>query len=136
MTRDEREAFLADLHVGVLAVERPDGPPFVCPIWYRYEVGGAIEMVTEGASQKVALLRDAGRASFCVQREQQPYAYVTVDGPVSVGRSTPEGCVSVAARYLGADAAAAFVASVNDDTALQLTPERWRSADFAKLDAG
>jgi hypothetical protein len=33
MSTTEREAFLADLHVGVLEVERADGPPLVTPVW-------------------------------------------------------------------------------------------------------
>ena len=33
MTQEEREAFLADLHVGVLAIPA-DGAPLTAPIWY------------------------------------------------------------------------------------------------------
>ena len=40
MSTTERESFLAELHVGVLAVERTDGPPVVTPVWYRYEPSG------------------------------------------------------------------------------------------------
>ena len=42
MTEQEREAFLADLHVGVISIPRPDGPPLTVPIWYDYEPGGDI----------------------------------------------------------------------------------------------
>jgi nitroimidazol reductase NimA-like FMN-containing flavoprotein (pyridoxamine 5'-phosphate oxidase superfamily) len=133
MSVEGREAFLCDLHVGVLAVERVGGPPFSCPIWYRYEPGGAVEFVTESTSVKVALLRAAGRATFCVQREQPPYAYVTVSGPVEVRASTRDECIATAARYLGEAAAPGFVDSVNDDTLVRIVPERWSSVDFAKL---
>ena len=50
MSRQEREAFLAALHVGLLAVDRPDGPPLVVPIWYRYTAGGVVEFNTEGGT--------------------------------------------------------------------------------------
>ena len=40
MSKAEREAFLAGVHVGVLAVERDDGPPLASPVWYRYWPGG------------------------------------------------------------------------------------------------
>ena len=41
MSKDEREAFLADVHVGVLIVERADSAPLASPVWYRYRPGGA-----------------------------------------------------------------------------------------------
>ena len=40
MTTDEREAFLADLHVGILSIARDDKGPLALPIWYWYEDGG------------------------------------------------------------------------------------------------
>jgi nitroimidazol reductase NimA-like FMN-containing flavoprotein (pyridoxamine 5'-phosphate oxidase superfamily) len=37
MTKDEREAFLAALHVGVISLEDPGHGPLTVPIWYAYE---------------------------------------------------------------------------------------------------
>jgi nitroimidazol reductase NimA-like FMN-containing flavoprotein (pyridoxamine 5'-phosphate oxidase superfamily) len=37
----ERDAFLAGPWVGAIAVTRPDGSPYVVPIWYRWD-GAAI----------------------------------------------------------------------------------------------
>ena len=36
MTKAEREAFLADVHVGVVSIPEPGGAPVTVPIWYRY----------------------------------------------------------------------------------------------------
>ena len=37
MSRDERERFLAGVHVGVLSVASPDGGgPLAVPVWYAY----------------------------------------------------------------------------------------------------
>lgn len=33
MTESAREAFLADVRIGVLGVERPDGPPSLTPVF-------------------------------------------------------------------------------------------------------
>ena len=55
MTKDEREAFLADVHVAVLAVNG-DGVPSLTPIWYSYERGGDVLINTAGDSPKTALL--------------------------------------------------------------------------------
>jgi nitroimidazol reductase NimA-like FMN-containing flavoprotein (pyridoxamine 5'-phosphate oxidase superfamily) len=42
MLKDEREAFLADLHVGVISVADGHRGPMTVPIWYLYEPGGRI----------------------------------------------------------------------------------------------
>ncbi len=138
MSKDEREAFLAEVHIGILAVERDDGPPLATPVWYRYRPGGIVELSTEGSSVKARLLTGAGRGSLCVQREQMPYAYVTVEGPVTIGQATRELRTDIAVRYLGAEMGSAYVGSTpdGDDTLVQLVPERWRTADFAKLELG
>ena len=83
MTKDEREAFLAGVHVGVLAVNG-DGVPSLTPIWYSDEPGGDVLMNTGAGSPKTALLRASGQASLCVQTESAPYKYVVVQGKVSV----------------------------------------------------
>lgn len=140
MSQDEREAFLADVHIGVLAVERPDGPPLASPVWYRYAPGGAVELSTEAGAEKVDLLRRAGVATLCVQQEEGTPAYVTVEGPVVLGTATREMRLDIATRYLGPEMGEAYVASTEgdpgsgDDTSITLTPERWRTVDFSKVD--
>lgn len=138
MSKDEREEFLADVHIGVLTVQRPDGPPLAAPVWYRYQPGGIVELTTEAASAKAQLLTAAGSASLCVQREETPYAYVTVEGPVTIGHATRETRIEIAVRYLGDAKGNAYVESTAfvDDTLVQLAPERWRTSDYAKLNLG
>lgn len=132
MTPDEREAFLADVHIGVLGAARPDGPPSLTPIWYRY-AEGVVEMATMAASAKVALLRAAGRASLCVQREEAPPAYVTVEGDVTIGPLPPAVVEDIASRYLGAEGGRQFAETTEDDTLLTLRIDSWRASDFGKL---
>src|ERR687898_1641663 len=84
MTRHERERFLADVHIGLLAVADDDAAPIVVPIWYQYEPGGDLLFNTDRDSVKHVALAAAGRASVCVQREEFPYAYVTIEGPVAI----------------------------------------------------
>ena len=40
MSERDRQEFLAGVHVGVISIERADGPPLTVPIWYGYEPGG------------------------------------------------------------------------------------------------
>ena len=57
MTKDEREAFLADLHVGVLGINHGD-VPLAVPIWYDYEPGGDVWVLTSPDSIKGKALED------------------------------------------------------------------------------
>jgi PPOX class probable F420-dependent enzyme len=138
MSVDARQAFLAGVHVGVLSVARDDGRgPWTVPIWYSYEPGGDVGIITGRDSPKTRLLRAAGRFSLCVQNEAPPYQYVTVEGPV-VAIEGPVGDDvrrALARRYLGPERGDAFVASTpgvgESEVLVTLRPERWLSADFS-----
>jgi PPOX class probable F420-dependent enzyme len=136
MTKEEREAFLAALHVGVLAVaDDAGGAPLAAPVWYRYEPGGDVIINTGTESVKARLLVAAGRASFCAQREALPYAFVTVDGPIRITGPDEAERTRLAERYLGEELATTYMAATASEssTTVRLTPERWRTQDYAKL---
>src|SRR6478736_369693 len=102
MTKQEREEFLAGMHVGVLAVDGDGAAPVVTPIWYSYEPGGDVVITTGTSSSKTAALRSAGHASFCVQDEVAPYAYVVVEGSVTITDGVDsEWRRGIARKYLG-----------------------------------
>ena len=42
MTKQEREGFLADLHVGIISVTEEGRGPLTVPIRYLYEPGGEV----------------------------------------------------------------------------------------------
>jgi PPOX class probable F420-dependent enzyme len=137
MTETERQEFLAGLHVGVLGIERPDGPPLVLPVWYSYEPGGDVEVLTSGRSLKGRLAAAAGRASLCAQQEALPYKYVSVEGPVEIDdlRGQPHSAIEpMAIRYLGEEMGRAYAASSSstDEIRIRIRPERWFSVDYAK----
>ena len=133
MTPDERELFLTDVHVGVLAVDEPGRGPLALPIWYLFR-DGALVIEMDGTSRKAELLRAAGRATVTVQSETPPYKYVSVEGPVEL--TTPEhDALEMATRYLGPDLGARYVEHeprTESSVAVVLTPEHWRTYDFAK----
>jgi PPOX class probable F420-dependent enzyme len=137
MTEDERETFLAALHVGVLGVERPDGPPLVLPVWYSYEPGGEVVVLTSASSLKGRLVAAAGRASLCAQEEALPYKYVTVEGPVEIDQLGADAHVAVepmAVRYLGEEMGRSYAASSvgADEIRIRIRPQRWFSVDYSK----
>ena len=67
MTKQEREAFLADVHVGVISIAEVGRGPLTVPIWYNYEPGGELRIMTGRESRKGNLLARAGRFSLCAQ---------------------------------------------------------------------
>jgi nitroimidazol reductase NimA-like FMN-containing flavoprotein (pyridoxamine 5'-phosphate oxidase superfamily) len=139
MTIDERQAYLADLHVGVVSVAEANGrAPLTVPIWYRYEPGGLLGFVTGGNSRKTGALREAGRCSVCAQDEALPYKYVTVEGPVvAIDPVDEEERRLIARRYLGTEGGDAYIAATANERLTSVTvrmrPEHWLSADFGKL---
>ncbi len=137
MSTEEREQFLAGVHVGVLAVARTDGPPLAVPIWYDYQPGGDLWVLTAEESIKGRLLAQAQRFSLCAQDETPPfYRYVSVEGPIISIRAADEDDDSrpMAHRYLGPDIGDQYVES-SEDQSLKFTmrPERWWSVDYSKL---
>jgi nitroimidazol reductase NimA-like FMN-containing flavoprotein (pyridoxamine 5'-phosphate oxidase superfamily) len=133
MTHDEREAFLADLHVGILAVDEPGRGPLSLPIWYIYR-DGVVEIGMDRDSLKARLLRASGRATLTVQDEAPPYKYVSVEGPVEIVPSARD-TLEMASRYLG-DELGKWYADSNPTTESSvvalLRPEHWRTQDFGK----
>jgi len=134
MTREEREAFLADVHVGVLAVDEPGRGPLALPIWYLVEDGDVVISMAKG-SLKARLLEAAGRATMAVQTEAPPYQYLSVEGSVTIGPSDHDPFV-MASRYLGAELGRWYAdenPATDDTVEVRLHPEHWRTYDFSKV---
>jgi PPOX class probable F420-dependent enzyme len=135
MSSDEREQYLADVHVGVIAVERPDRAPLSVPIWYGYEPGGELVVFTTEGSVKEKLIRAAGRFSITAQDEQPPYKYVTAEGDVTeIAPADEAEARKIAIRYLGEEAGNQFADenSSPSSVAIRMRPQRWLSTDYSK----
>jgi nitroimidazol reductase NimA-like FMN-containing flavoprotein (pyridoxamine 5'-phosphate oxidase superfamily) len=138
MTVAEREAFLAGPHVGVLSVADPGHAPLIVPVWYTYEPGGLVSVVTGRSSRKAARVEAEQRFSLCAQTETAPYQYVSVEGPVARTEPTvtPEERRAVAYRYLGQELGDLYLASTEADAGeslvLRMRPERWLTVDYNK----
>jgi uncharacterized protein len=140
MTKAEREAFLAGVHVGVLSIPEPGRGPLSAPVWYGYEPGGVLWLVTESESRKGRLLHPGGRVSLCAQSEKPPYSYVSVEGPiVSIAPSELERDERpLAHRYLGREQGDRYIEATGGTAAraesllVRVRPERWLSVDYSK----
>jgi len=136
MTKQERERFLADFHVGIISIPEEGRGPLTVPIWYSYEPGGEIRFLTGGDSVKGRALRAAGAASLCVQSEEPPlYKYVVASGPVRIeDGADPEERRAIAYRYFGEEIGDLYLAGASSEGSITvvLTPEVWRTTDFGK----
>jgi nitroimidazol reductase NimA-like FMN-containing flavoprotein (pyridoxamine 5'-phosphate oxidase superfamily) len=138
MTPSERDAFLAGVHVGVLSVTEPGRAPLTVPVWYSYEPGGLVTVLTGRTSRKAGLLEQAQRLSLCAQTETAPYQYVSVEGPVERVDTAvdPAERQAMAYRYLGPEFGDLYLAATEADAAeevaVRMRPERWRTVDYHK----
>jgi nitroimidazol reductase NimA-like FMN-containing flavoprotein (pyridoxamine 5'-phosphate oxidase superfamily) len=144
LTEQEREAFLADLHVATLSVASDSArPPLTVPIWYHYQPGGDVTFFTHSQgskTRKVRLIEEAGVLSLSVQKETAPYKFVTIEGTVTKTDRSPtaEQVQAIVGRYLPPEMAQGYVESeINrpaeaDDLVLYtVRPDRWISFDFS-----
>jgi nitroimidazol reductase NimA-like FMN-containing flavoprotein (pyridoxamine 5'-phosphate oxidase superfamily) len=138
MTKDERETFLADVHVGVIAIPEPGRGPLTVPIWYAYEPGGELWVLTDRTSRKGRLLAMQQRISLAAQTEAPPYKYVSVEGPVVAiePADVERHGRPMARRYLGEQLGDQYVAMTASEregsVVVRMRPERWLSVDYAK----
>ncbi len=132
----DREQFLAEPHIAALSVS--DGPgrgPLTVPIWYQYQPGGEVWILTESTSRKARLIEAAGRFTLMVDRVTPTTRYVSVEGPVTrIIAGTDELRREIAERYLPPDQAEAYLklaeAEFDPEIAIYLRPERWLASDL------
>ena len=133
MNDEERDNFLNEIRVGVLAIERDDKGPLCAPIWYRYSTDLGFEIAMAYDSAKSILLRRHGAATICVQDEQLPYRYVTAEGQATVELMTPEErdevLRDIAIRYLGEQLGNQYADAFpgHEEAKVTIKPRRWNS---------
>ncbi|MDT0614277.1 pyridoxamine 5'-phosphate oxidase family protein [Streptomyces lancefieldiae] len=139
LTRDEREKFLAEPHIAALAVDAEAGrAPLTVPIWYQYEPGGDVWIMTGLDSRKNRLIKAAGRFSLMVDRLEPTIRYVSVEGPVVETVPATEGDLrEISARYLPAEKVDGYVAFATanhgEQIVVRMRPERWVSSDLGSV---
>ncbi|MFE6038554.1 pyridoxamine 5'-phosphate oxidase family protein [Streptomyces sp. NPDC056452] len=140
LNREEREQFLAEPHVAALAVDtgEPGRAPLTVPIWYQYEPGGDIWIMTGRDSRKGVLIAKAGRFSLMVERIAPTIRYVSVEGPVTATTpATREQLVEISARYLPAEKVEGYVDFAwrehGEQVVIHMRPQRWLSSDLGEV---
>ena len=112
MTDDEVATFLREpVRPGLLATVRADGRPHVAPVWFDVDDDGTIVFNTGAETVKGRNLARTGEAALCVQDDRPPFAFVTVEGRVTIGEDLDDvrrWAARIGGRYMGADQAEAY----------------------------
>ncbi|REF37940.1 pyridoxamine 5'-phosphate oxidase family protein [Thermasporomyces composti] len=136
---DERERFLAEPHIGSLAVARgADRPPLVVPVWYQYTPGGELWVMTGANSVKARLIRAAGQFSLLVERVEPTIRYVSVEGAVTrTEPATRAHLEEISRRYLPEEKVPGYMAMAEathgEQVIFYMRPERWFSSDLGTV---
>jgi PPOX class probable F420-dependent enzyme len=130
MTDEEALAFLASppARPAVVAMTRRDGRPHVAPIWYAFDDDGTIVFTTGEKTVKGRSLRRSRRAALCVQDDQPPFSFVTVDGTVTTSDNLDDvrhWARVIGGRYMGDNRAEEYGArnGVPGELVVRFTPE-------------
>lgn len=127
MSEREREEFLGESNVAVLASVDSRGRAHAAPIWYLYEDGEFL-MSTGRGSQKHVNLEAHPDVTLVVDRRTLPYYAVMVQGTVELGPALDEATRRrIAGRYLTERQLDAYMARAGDadSVSIRLRPRKF-----------
>ena len=124
---DDRDVFLAQTHVAVLATIGPGNRPHAMPVWYLYEDGTFIVLTGQG-SQKQRNIERCEDVTLVVDRRDLPYYAVMIQGKAKIGSApSPDLYLRLATRYLGPEGGVAYTAQrdATDSVAILIHPNKF-----------
>lgn len=108
MNRERAFEFLSEgTRTGSLATVREDGRPHVVPVWFVID-DDDVAFTTWHTSVKAQNLAREGRAAMTVDMPEPPYAYLMVEGPITISDDPSESrriATAAGARYMGPERA-------------------------------
>jgi PPOX class probable F420-dependent enzyme len=111
ITDPEVSAFLSEgTRTGKLSYTAADGRPLVAPVWFIVEDGCVVFNTGKQSAKGRALARDP-RTALCTDLQEPPFGFVQVQGEAELSEDPAEllrTATAIAARYMGAERAAAF----------------------------
>jgi len=111
MTTEQAYAFLAaGTRTGKLATVRADGRPHLAPVWFVIDDGDLLFMTGANTVKGRNLARQP-QASLVVDLEVEPYAFVLVEGRVTVSDDVEAMLpisIRIGERYMGPDRGVEF----------------------------
>jgi PPOX class probable F420-dependent enzyme len=133
MSVAQRDAFLGQARIGVLAMLGAQGAPIAIPIWYEWD-GARARIFTHHQSPKIARLRRDGRVCLTVAEPVGvPEAWVAIEGSATFEEGTGFALAErLAPRYYeparAAQALAEWGRNAQDWVTIVITPRRIRSS--------
>jgi len=125
-TNEEREAFLGEANVAVLATVGPGGGAHAAPVWYLYE-NGEFVINTDRGSQKHRNIERNPEVTLVVDRRALPFYAVMAQGRAEIGPPfSSEERMRLYTRYLGEEMAKRFfeMRSGEDAVSVRLKPRK------------
>lgn len=125
----QSQAFLMEgTRTGKLATVRADGRSHVVPIWFVLD-GDTLVFTTGGSSVKAANMRRDPHVTLCVDDETPPYAYIMIEGAISISEDGDEllrWATRIGGRYMGAARAEEYGKrnGVPGELLVRITPTR------------
>ncbi|MHC1563233.1 PPOX class F420-dependent oxidoreductase [Actinomycetospora sp. C-140] len=111
LTDPEIVAFLTEgTRTGKIGWTARDGRPLVAPIWFLVEDGTIVFNTGSDTAKGKAFARDP-RVVLCVDLQEAPYAFVQVQGSVTLSEDPDEllrTATELGGRYMGADRAGEY----------------------------
>jgi PPOX class probable F420-dependent enzyme len=111
MSDEQAREFLAHgQRTGKVATTRADGRPHVAPVWFVLD-GEDLVFMTGADTLKGKTLQRDPRIALVVDLEGPPYAFVVVEGTVTLSTDLEEMLplsIAIARRYVAADQAEEF----------------------------
>ncbi len=129
MTPEEIKAFLSEgTRTLKVATVKPNGSAHVAPVWFVLDDDALVFTTAEDTTKGKHLRRDP-RVALCVDDENPPFAFVSIEGTAEVVRNAPDlldWTTRLARRYMGADLADAYGKrnAVDGELLVRVTPSR------------
>jgi PPOX class probable F420-dependent enzyme len=123
---EERESFLREANVAVLASVGPGGGAQAAPVWYLYE-DGTFLINTDRGSQKHRNIERNPEVTLVIDLRTPPFYAVMAQGRAEIGpRFSDEQRMRLYTRYLGEEIARQFfeMRSGEDAVSIRLTPRK------------
>jgi PPOX class probable F420-dependent enzyme len=110
------------------ATVRADGRPHVTPIWFSLD-GDDLIFTTHETSVKALAFRRDPRICLCVDDEMPPFAYVMIEGTVTLSDDLSlllHWATIIGGRYMGADRAVEYGRrnGVPGELLVRVTPDK------------
>ena len=122
----ERDAFLAESNVAVLATVDARGRAHAAPIWYLYD-DGVFVMSTGRGSQKHRNIEANPEVTLVVDRRTLPYYAVMARGAVEIGPAlSGDDRLRIVSRYLNEEQTRRYMERMagQDSISLRLKPRK------------